>query len=96
MKRFTPDGRKINTPVTLPSTTVSFKELFTPDSPEYDGLVEHELLSIVDHHGGAMGGHYTAQCKTEGNWYVYDDESTHKMDGPRTGSSTYMLWFGAK
>ena len=97
LKRFTPDGRKIDTPVSMASASVSFKNIFTPDSPEFENLTDYTLLSIVDHHGGAQGGHYTAQCKSEGVWYVYDDESTHTIPSgaPMLGSSTYMLWFGS-
>ena len=93
LKRFTYDGRRINTPLQLDSTSVSFNELFSKDSPEYDSNASYSLQSIVDHHGGAQGGHYTAQCKTNDKWYVYDDESTHAIDKPMIGSSTYMLWF---
>jgi len=93
LKRFTYDGRRINTPLQLDSTNVSFNELFSKDSPEYDEAAKYDLFSIVDHHGGSQGGHYTAQCKTKNKWYVYDDESLHAIEKPMIGRSTYMLWF---
>jgi len=95
LKRFTPDGRKINTPMEGISGDVSFKSLFSDESPERVSQMTYRLNSIVDHHGGAGGGHYTAQCKSlaNGAWSLYDDESCHSIPGPMYGSSTYMLWF---
>lgn len=94
LKRFTFDGRRINTPLQLASTTFTFNNLFSKVSPEYDVNASYNLLSIVDHHGGAQGGHYTAQCKTNDKWHIYDDESSHSIEKPIIGMSTYMLWFG--
>jgi ubiquitin C-terminal hydrolase len=94
LKRFTFDGRRINTPLQLASTTFTFNNLFSKVSPEYDANASYNLLSIVDHHGGAQGGHYTAQCKTNDKWHIYDDESSHSIEKPLIGTSTYMLWFG--
>jgi len=93
LKRFNFDGRRINTPLSLDSHTVSFNDLFSKDSPEYNATASYTLSSIVDHHGGAQGGHYTAQCKTKGAWNIYDDETTHPIDKPIIGAATYMLWF---
>ena len=96
IKRFTPNGRKINKPMSpLSDEPVNFQEFFSEESPEYDGNLKYNLLGIVDHHGGAGGGHYTAQCKKIGsdNWHVYDDESSHSIPNPMFGGSTYMLWF---
>jgi ubiquitin C-terminal hydrolase len=94
LKRFTFDGGRINTPLQLASTTFSFHDMFSKISPEYDPAAVYNLISIVDHHGAAQGGHYTAQCKTKGAWHIYDDESNHSIEKPIIGSSTYMLWFG--
>lgn len=93
LKRFTYDGRRINTPVRLEEETVSFNEIFSKASPEYDSASKYSLIACLDHHGGAHGGHYTAQTKTKGSWYLYDDESVHNMEKPMIGASTYMMWF---
>ena len=94
LKRFTYDGRKIHTKITAPSLldTVS---LFSGESPEKGGRTEYSLRSIVDHHGGAGGGHYTAQCKDkiDGTWYLYDDEMARPMTGPHIGETTYVLFY---
>lgn len=96
LKRFTPDGRKIHRPMApLSDGPVNFQSLFSEESPEYDGDLSYSLFGIVDHHGSAGGGHYTAQCKMiqSNDWYIYDDESAHPIPHPMYGGSTYMLWF---
>jgi ubiquitin C-terminal hydrolase len=75
LKRFTFDGRKIQTPIApLPMNGVqmSFQQFFSPESPEYKGDLTYSLHSIVDHHGHSGGGHYNAQCKSAGDmkWHV--------------------------
>jgi ubiquitin C-terminal hydrolase len=99
LKRFTFDGRKIHTPCAAIDDTVSFGPYFSPESPEGKTHTSYTLRSIVDHHGGTHGGHYTAQCRGEGGeWLFYDDDSVmNKIPGapamPFFGSSTYMLFF---
>ena len=97
LKRFTPDGRKINTPMAaLEGGTFSFDQFFSAESPERAAETTFNLHSVVDHHGGMNGGHYTAQClhPQEKKWILYDDEGTMVMPpGLSIGSSTYMLWF---
>lgn len=96
LKRFTYDGRKIHTRVKVPTVEpCNLKALFSEESPEKDAITDYSLRSIVDHHGGAGGGHYTAQCKDKlsSAWYVYDDENTHPIAAPMVGESTYVLFY---
>jgi ubiquitin C-terminal hydrolase len=97
LKRFTPDGRKINTPMgALEGASFSFDQFFSAESPERVAETTFNLHSVVDHHGGMNGGHYTAQClhPQEKKWILYDDEGSMPMpSGLSIGSSTYMLWF---
>lgn len=96
LKRWDDQQRKVNVPVAaLPLTPIDFTPYFSPESPERLGEVRYTLRGIVDHHGGATGGHYTAQCQHNGNnkWYTYDDESVHEMPaGPQFGHTTYMMF----
>jgi ubiquitin C-terminal hydrolase len=98
LKRFTPDGRKIHTRVAPIAAAVpaEFSGLFSAESPERTGLTRYTLRSIVDHHGSAGFGHYTAQAnpsKGDG-WKLYDDEGVRDLPGgPEFGESTYMLFF---
>jgi ubiquitin C-terminal hydrolase len=98
LKRFTFDGRKIHTPCAAVPETFDFAPYISDESPEKGGKAT--LHSIVDHHGGTNGGHYTAQTKRDGSdtWLFYDDEAvTTGLPGmpamPFFGSSTYMLFF---
>lgn len=96
LKRFSYDGRKIHTRVTAPvSQPLSLATLFSEESPEKGGITDFTLRAIVDHHGGAGGGHYTAQCKDklDSQWYVYDDEHSHALVAPHIGESTYILFY---
>lgn len=96
LKRFTMDGRKIGTPCAA-IEVFDFGPYFSAESPERAG--GYTLHSIVDHHGGMHGGHYTAQCqRPNGEWLLYDDEGVAAQGSgappmPFFGSSTYMLFF---
>jgi ubiquitin C-terminal hydrolase len=93
VKRFTHTGGRINTPVAAVNQPICFEAFFSEESPEKAGKNTYRLHSIVDHHGSAGGGHYTAQCRKDSDWHLYDDNSVHDLKGPMFGSSTYMLWF---
>ena len=95
LKRFTPDGRKIHTPIRFDANEVlQFQQYFTPDSPEPSQTIAYECFATVDHHGVAGGGHYTAQAKsplTEA-WHLFDDETAYSIAQPQFGESTYILF----
>lgn len=95
VKRFTPDGRKVHTPVSLPNDTpITFSQYFSEDSPEPSKTQGYECFAIVDHHGVAGGGHYTAQAKsplTE-KWHMFDDETASPISEPTLGQSTYIVF----
>jgi ubiquitin C-terminal hydrolase len=98
LKRFTPDGRKLNTPWTPPSDNLTLKEFFSEASPERSKDYEFTIQSVVDHHGSARGGHYVAQglSPLDGKWYLYDDETAHPIEKPALGTSSYVLIFRAQ
>ena len=100
LKRFGSDGRKIRTQLAplplLGEGPVSFDSFFSKQSPEYSENQSYRLISIVDHHGSAQGGHYTSQCRSTTDstkWNVYDDDNCHPIPNPIFGESSYMLWF---
>ena len=96
VKRFTPDGRKVHGPISANHTdTLNFQEFFSDFSPEPSRQVNYKLYATVDHHGSTGGGHYTAQAESPINqkWYGYDDESTHILQQPCIGSSSYILFY---
>jgi ubiquitin C-terminal hydrolase len=98
LKRFTPDGRKLNTPWTPPSDTLDLGEFFSPVSPERSKDYKYGVQAVVDHHGSARGGHYVSQglSPLDGKWYLYDDETVHPIEKPSLGTSSYVLLFRAQ
>jgi len=95
LKRFLNNGMKIQKKAApFPQTPVDFTPYFSENSPERKSTVHYTLRGIVDHHGDARGGHYTAQCRssTSTNWHLYDDESVRQIPSPEYGNSTYMLF----
>jgi len=96
LKRFTAMGQKIHTKMaSMPLTHISLESLFSSESPERFGKTDYTLFSVVDHHGGAGGGHYTTQAcnKADSTWHLYDDESVVPIAAPMFGESTYVLMF---
>ena len=95
LKRFDNNGQKIRTEVdALPLTVLDFSPYFSAESPERIGETRYALRGVVDHHGTADFGHYTAQCRHTGNdkWHRFDDESVTELATPSFGESTYMLF----
>lgn len=96
-KRFNPNGTKCHAALQAESEQV-FSNWFSEDSPESSGKATYALQGIVDHHGSAGGGHYTAQIRSpiSGGWGLYDDESVGQIgDGskPHVGQTSYILFY---
>jgi ubiquitin carboxyl-terminal hydrolase 47 len=63
----------------------------------------YELFSILNHYGGAYGGHYYAFVKSfeDSNWHCFNDMSVSKIDPEELplrafgtqSSNAYMLFF---
>jgi len=95
LKRFNNNGQKIRTDVeALPQTAIDFSPYFSVESPERTGETRYTVRGVVDHHGTASFGHYTAQCRHTGNdkWHLFDDESVREIATPSFGESTYMVF----
>ena len=97
LKRFNPNGTKCQANVSA-EPVQTFTSWFAENSPESSRSADYTLHSIIDHHGVANGGHYTAQVKSPitDKWNVYDDESVMTMgDGSKShfGSMTYILFY---
>ena len=93
LKRFNYDGRKIHKSIEPVSTILSLENLYSELSPNKRDS-NYTVLSTVDHHGSANGGHYTAQGlnNSEHKWFLYDDQSVHTIDKPHYGESSYIFF----
>lgn len=95
IKRFHGVGDKKRNPIEKPPENLTFGQLFEAASPEESRGWNYVPYAVVDHHGSYFGGHYTSQAysSVQKAWYLYDDESFHKLEqGPIFGSSTYMIF----
>jgi len=94
LKRNENTGRKINTIIDIPKT-ITFGELFHPNSEEASAKASYELFSTIEHHGSSGGGHYTSHAKhsvTE-KWTFYDDDSGIEVPDVRINNSTYVVMY---
>jgi len=93
LKRFKYDGSKIYTPIENVSSIINLENLYSELSPNKKDS-SYTAQSIVDHHGSAQGGHYTAQAlhNSEHKWYLYDDQNVLPLDNPSFGENTYILF----
>lgn len=99
LKRFTSDGRKINTLVNFPFFNCNIDPYcfgYGRDNIKYD------LYAIANHTGGTGGGHYYAYCLDyDGMWREYNDTSVMlraNSEDPESLSrlvtnSAYMLFY---
>jgi len=97
LKRFNPNGTKSHANFST-NPVQKFEKWFAEASPESSHHAEYHIQSIVDHHGSANGGHYTAQVKSPvtGLWNMYDDENvTLVKDGSQAffGQMNYILFY---
>jgi len=100
VRRFNMNGTKCHAHLKA-ELNQKFSEWFSPESPESSKTATYGIESIVDHHGSANGGHYTAQVKSPltGLWNNYDDENVYQiMDGskPILGQNSYVLFYRRK
>lgn len=95
LRRFTYDGRKNLSQCPYDGTQLQFAELFAPESNEPSAHWSYELCGVSDHHGGHLGGHYTAQFKhpLSNEWWVIDDETANRLENPHISPSNYIFLF---
>ena len=60
-----------------------------------ENLFGEDELVIINHQGGAMGGHYTANVRTaKGQWMCFNDMSVKSVDASKVITpSAYCLFF---
>jgi ubiquitin C-terminal hydrolase len=96
VKRYTPFGSRINTPIVHENCDFRFDPIFAPESTHSSRSHWYRTIGVVDHHGfGLGGGHYVAQCLSPvyKDWTLYDDEGVLPLPkGPNFGVQTYMVF----
>lgn len=96
LKRFNKiNFRKNNCYVDIPLTTIDLSKYvigYQKDSYVY------ELYGICNHSGNVMGGHYTANVKTNNGWYHFNDRNVTKIadESKIISPMAYCLFFRKK
>jgi ubiquitin carboxyl-terminal hydrolase 4/11/15 len=63
----------------------------------HNEISKYDLYAVSQHFGGVGGGHYTAVCKNDNNWYDYNDSHCGKTSsGNVVTNSAYMLFYKRK
>jgi len=85
---------KIHTIVDTPLTNVDFTKYvkgYNSSSYMYD------LYAICNHHGGTLGGHYTASVKNaNGKWYMFNDTDVHEIPEAQVITNNAYCYFYRK
>lgn len=95
LKRWNYDGNKDNRLVNVPLENMDLTNYVKGyNQAEF----VYDLYGICNHHGGVLGGHYTANVKTiDGVWYGFNDASVTKLDiGNIVSVNAYCLFFRKK
>ena len=53
---------------------------------------KYDLYAVIQHHGNISEGHYTAICKINDFWVLYNDSSLSKISSPVT-KDAYLLFY---
>ena len=53
---------------------------------------KYELYAVIQHHGEINQGHYTAICKINDMWVLYNDSILSKINNPITNDA-YLLFY---
>ena len=77
--------------VEFPINNLDMKNFIIGPDKEHS---KYDLFAVSQHYGSTGGGHYTAVCKNDGNWFSYDDSSCHETS-PNScqNSAAYVLFY---
>ena len=56
--------------------------------------IQYNLIGVINHYGGALYGHYTANCLNRNQWYKFNDEIVSIINENKIVSeSAYVLFY---
>jgi ubiquitin carboxyl-terminal hydrolase 8 len=94
IKRWNSQLRKINSVVHAPLVDADFSKYvkgYNSSSYIYD------LYAVCNHHGGTLGGHYTAYIKNaNGKWYVFNDTVVNEIEDTKVVTNNAYCFFYRK
>ena len=58
----------------------------------------YDLYGVVNHFGSMSFGHYTAYCKNNDKWFLYDDDSIIEVENLEeiVSDAAYVLFYKKK
>lgn len=78
LKRFTNDGRKLNTKIDFTLDDLNLTPFVCPEKQDSNNYI-YTLYAVNYHSGNVDSGHYWSACKNlDNNWYLFNDGNTSK------------------
>lgn len=87
--RFLPTGEKINSHIDFPVNKLDLSKYCLDVRSKKN---TYSLYGVVNHYGCTGGGHYTAYCKNNGDWYEFNDAIVSKVENIITNNA-YILFY---
>ena len=85
---------KISTLVDFPTEFLDLSKYITSSTYKASNAPIYDLFAVSNHMGGLGGGHYTAYCKNENQWYNFNDSSVSPCnESDVVSSSAYVLFY---
>lgn len=85
-------GSRINSIVDFP-LELDISSFVEPIAMNGNKKYHYQLVSVINHHGGVNGGHYTAYVLNNKIWYHFDDDSVRMFDGNVVSKASYLLTY---
>ena len=98
LKRFTNDGKKINTQVDFPLDDLNLTKFMSKDKEDPNNYI-YSLYAINYHSGTVDSGHYWSCCKNlNNNWYIFNDGNISKFQSENDilTRNAYILFYHRK
>lgn len=83
---------KNNDMVDYPIENLDIKKYISKEFNEINSKTQYKLYGVVNHMGCTNGGHYTASCRNNNEWYEFNDNKVNKITNP-IRNSAYILCY---
>ena len=94
LKRWGEKGKKIHKIIDAPLNNLNLSKYVKGYNPE---TYIYDLYGICNHHGGSLGGHYTAYIKnSNNNWYEFNDTVVNRINEENVITSMSYCFFYRK
>ena len=98
LKRFTNDGKKINTKIDFPLEDLNLTSFVSSKKQDPNNYI-YTLYAVNYHSGDADSGHYWSACRNlDDNWYLFNDGNTSKYHNTNDiiTKDAYILFYYRK